>query len=166
MLTHNTTRNHLFQSRNQKARLMFKGLGFFPTFSESLIAKVYVYVSLLKGYDNLSHLKELDQNLWIQHMSLEKSDNSFSISSGVKLSSFHHMANYKQENQNINFCVKNTIQPPSLITLFSRLLSANYMVNLGRLFFDDCRSMWLNNSTFVNGKCSQYQARHTCTDHI
>ena len=61
MLKHNTTRNHLFQSRSQKARLMFKGLGFFPIFSESLIAKVYV--SLLKGCDYLSHLKELDQNL-------------------------------------------------------------------------------------------------------
>jgi len=88
MLKHNAT-------RNQKARLMFKGLGFFPIFSESLIAKV----SLLKGYDYLSHLKEQDQNLWIQHLSLEKSDNSFSISSGVKLSSFHHMANYKPRNQ-------------------------------------------------------------------
>lgn len=133
MLKHNTT-------RNQKARLMFKGLGFFPMFSESLIAKV----SLLKGCDYLSHLKEQDQNLWIQHLSLEKSDNSFSISSGVKLSSFHHMANYRQENQEINFCAKNTIQPPFLITLFSRLLSANHEVNLGRLL----------------------QARHTCTDHI
>ena len=129
MLKHNTT-------RNQKARLMFQGLGFFPKFSESLIAMV----SLLKGYDYLSHLKEQDQNLWIQHLSLEKSDNSFSISSGVKLSSFHYMANYRQENQEINFCAKNTIQPPSLITLFSRLLSANHEVNLGRLsLVEACR---------------------------
>ena len=139
MLKPNTT-------RNQKAPLMFKGLGFFPMFSESLIAKV----SLLKGYDYLSHLKEQDQNLWIQHLSLEKSDNSFSISSGAMLSSFHHMAYYRQKNQEINFCAKNTIQPPSLITLFSRLLSANYVVNLRRLFCDDCGSTRLNNSTYVN----------------